>query len=369
MKIVIASIGSRGDVQPYIALGLKLQSRGHSVVIATEYRLQSLVQEFGLGFALIEGDFAGLFFQPEVYSALKNGNLIRFLKIKMDWDMKFSMETILNSYEAACKDADMIIGTQSTQDETFAVAEKYGRAWGLMLLGPYLPSSEYPALFCEDIIFFSWMFMYTHTFMGRMGWHYKAKVINPWRENALGLPPINEPMGTVSLWLRNNSLILNAFSPMLFPKKRAPKDYGSRTHTLGFVFVPPTPDAAIDIGVQNFLAADPAVAAGIVKAHRPIVYIGFGSMAGFGFLAFVKQLKKLCGLVACRLVLISGWSKVDGDKCMEVLKDLVASGTVLILNGCPHDWLFPRMDCIIHHCGVCPAYILFTSIRRITCEC
>jgi sterol 3beta-glucosyltransferase len=35
MKIALTTIGSRGDIQPYIALGIELQKQGHSVVIKT----------------------------------------------------------------------------------------------------------------------------------------------------------------------------------------------------------------------------------------------------------------------------------------------------------------------------------------------
>ena len=270
----------------------------------------------------------------------------------MEWDLKFSMDVILESYVNACKDCDLILGTQSTNDETYAVAEKYGIAWGLMLLGPYLPSSEYPALFAEDIIIFSWMYMFSHTFMGKMSWRYKEKIINPWREKVLGIPPINESMGTVSLWLKHNRMIFNAFSPLILPKKKAPKDYGSHTHTLGFVFVAETPEEKIGHDIKKFIAEDPWVHEGKVSKPRPIAYIGFGSMAGFDFFQFILEIKKVISVVKCRVVLISGWSTVDGDKCKAELAELVAERTLIILTGCPHDWLFPKMNCIIHHCGV-----------------
>jgi sterol 3beta-glucosyltransferase len=57
--------GSRGDCQPYIALGLELLSRGHEVAIATEERMRPLVQEFGLQFMMIAGDPTGLLLKPE----------------------------------------------------------------------------------------------------------------------------------------------------------------------------------------------------------------------------------------------------------------------------------------------------------------
>jgi sterol 3beta-glucosyltransferase len=46
MKIVIVTSGSRGDVQPYCALGLELASRGHSVTLCTERRMESFVKTF-----------------------------------------------------------------------------------------------------------------------------------------------------------------------------------------------------------------------------------------------------------------------------------------------------------------------------------
>ena len=48
VHVVIAAVGSRGDVQPYIAVGLALQRRGHRVTLAVEDRMAPLVQQFGL---------------------------------------------------------------------------------------------------------------------------------------------------------------------------------------------------------------------------------------------------------------------------------------------------------------------------------
>lgn len=46
-------------MQPYVLLGLEIQSRGHEVVLATEARMQGLVQQLGNGrlhFQCISGD-------------------------------------------------------------------------------------------------------------------------------------------------------------------------------------------------------------------------------------------------------------------------------------------------------------------------
>ena len=48
MKICILTLGTRGDVQPYIALGLGLKAGGHEVTIATLGEFRSLVLDYGL---------------------------------------------------------------------------------------------------------------------------------------------------------------------------------------------------------------------------------------------------------------------------------------------------------------------------------
>jgi len=57
LKVCILTIGTRGDVQPYVALGTGLKSAGHSVTIATLAEFKSLVEQHGLQHASLRGDF------------------------------------------------------------------------------------------------------------------------------------------------------------------------------------------------------------------------------------------------------------------------------------------------------------------------
>jgi hypothetical protein len=56
MKIIIPTIGTRGDVQPYIALALGLLKAGHSVTLATHPCMRGLVESYGVDFAPIGPD-------------------------------------------------------------------------------------------------------------------------------------------------------------------------------------------------------------------------------------------------------------------------------------------------------------------------
>jgi UDP:flavonoid glycosyltransferase YjiC (YdhE family) len=49
-------VGSRGDVQPYVALGKLLTKDGHRVRIATHDTFRSFVRDAGLEFFCIGGD-------------------------------------------------------------------------------------------------------------------------------------------------------------------------------------------------------------------------------------------------------------------------------------------------------------------------
>jgi len=56
MKIVIPTIGTRGDVQPYIALALGLINAGHGVTLATHPTMRTLVESYDVAFSPIGPD-------------------------------------------------------------------------------------------------------------------------------------------------------------------------------------------------------------------------------------------------------------------------------------------------------------------------
>jgi hypothetical protein len=56
LRFVIVLVGSRGDVQPYVALGVGLRAQGHTVRIAAHSCFRSLVERHGLEFAPLAGD-------------------------------------------------------------------------------------------------------------------------------------------------------------------------------------------------------------------------------------------------------------------------------------------------------------------------
>ena len=50
MKVAITTVGTRGDFQPYIALGLGLKKVGYEVLIFSAKNEESFVRNYGLDF-------------------------------------------------------------------------------------------------------------------------------------------------------------------------------------------------------------------------------------------------------------------------------------------------------------------------------
>ena len=75
MNIVVQVIGSRGDVQPFIALGKELQRYGHRIRIATHPTFKDFVEETGLEFFSIGGDPSELMSVPAPRLFIANNSI------------------------------------------------------------------------------------------------------------------------------------------------------------------------------------------------------------------------------------------------------------------------------------------------------
>jgi len=56
MNILLLTYGSRGDVQPFLALPLGLQKAGHAVTLAAPFRFQGFIEQYGIRCEPLAGD-------------------------------------------------------------------------------------------------------------------------------------------------------------------------------------------------------------------------------------------------------------------------------------------------------------------------
>ena len=129
--------------------------------------------------------------------------------------------------------------------------------------------------------------------------------------------------------LKVSSIIANELrSPALIPK---PDDWGARISVSGFYFMPLASDYTPPANLQAFLDA----------GNTPI-YIGFGSIIVDNPKYLTILLLEAIQLAGVRAVISTGWSG---------LGDLTMPPEVLTIAECPHDWIFERVSCVVHHGG------------------
>jgi sterol 3beta-glucosyltransferase len=350
MRVVVVASGSRGEVQPYCAIALDLKARGLQVAVATEERMKGLVEEFGLEYRFIGGDPTGLLWEPKAQEALKTSSMMKLITLTKEWDAKFNKLDILNSYVTACQGADIIVAGQLTLMQTFSASEYLKCAWVPVILGPTVPTSEFPLWIMQSLACCRCMNKFTYSIAFRLLWWGEKAMINDWRTRNLGLPPVTNSRGLAGILDDIKPPTIIACSPLICgPFGRVPADYPSNVSLKGFVFVPPSDESVVDQKLVQFVRGESPEGA---KDDRPIAYLGFGSMPAPHPTDLIQVAVETCELAGCRAVLVAGWSQLDSPSCQSLMEASVSAGTLFIAKSAPHDWLFPKMSCIVHHCGV-----------------
>src|SRR5690606_5855270 len=72
VRITMVVVGSRGDVQPFLALGSAMRARGHEVRLATHADFRELAAEADLEFHPVPGSPRHYFESPEVIESLRH---------------------------------------------------------------------------------------------------------------------------------------------------------------------------------------------------------------------------------------------------------------------------------------------------------
>ncbi|RHY24571.1 hypothetical protein DYB32_009254 [Aphanomyces invadans] len=318
-NIVIVSVGTRGDVQPYCVVGAALAALGHNVTVACEKRLEALVTtEFKLPYRPIVGDMMGCFFDEGYQTKLRTAKVLGFYHLMHQWNERFDKRDIYASYVAALHGADIVIGGPISTAESYSVAEAIGATWIPLFLGHiHLPTSEFPQWMLQDFTgsWFGSINKWTHSVVWNQVWQQQRVTINEWRQHTLHLPPITSSFGLRDTVLTNDSIVMYQACSVLFagPKRRVPLDFaaGKVVYT-GFLY-PSTPQPEPE-PLRVFLR----------QSDTPVIYIGFGSMPALQPLALLQFAIDVCKLTSTRCVLAAGWSLLDECKVLaEAHADVV----------------------------------------------
>lgn len=319
MRIAIETLGTRGDVQPYLALARKLQERGHVVQLAAPTQFAAMSEQYRVPFASLPGDFLALLDTPEGKAAISGGQGFS-AGFKLLKHVRPLMRRLLDTEWQAVKDfgPDMILYHPKS-----IASPHMAQALGV----PHILASPLPG-FTPTADFPSPMLPYAS--LGPLNWtsHLLAmrgadllfgKILREWRREALGLPSrfkFHPPKRT-----------LYAYSKRVVP---VPADWTEDVLVSGYWFLD-EPTWKMPDDLATFLA----------EGDRP-VYIGFGSVPGLD-----PETLADTAIAALAQTGKRGLLAIGGG----ALKVREMPAYVHVIKSAPHGELFRHVSGTVHHGG------------------
>ncbi|KAK7259983.1 hypothetical protein RIF29_25645 [Crotalaria pallida] len=328
LNIVMLIVGTRGDVQPFVAIGKRLQDYGHRVRLATHSNFKEFVMTAGLEFYPLGGD-------PKVLAGymVKNKGFLPSGPSEIPIQRN-QMKEIINSLLPACKEADIDSGVPFKADAIIANPPAYGHTHvaealkipiHIFFTMPWTPTSEFPHPLSR--VKQQAGYRLSYQIVDSLIWLGIRDMINDLRKKKLKLRPVTYLSGSQG----SETDVPHAYiwSPHLVPK---PKDWGPKIDVVGFCF--------LDLA-SNYQPPESLVK-WLQDGDKPI-YIGFGSLP-------VQEPKKMTEIIVEALeksgqrgIINKGWGGLGN---LAEPKD-----SIYLLDNCPHDWLFLRCKAVVHHGG------------------
>ena len=330
LRITCLTIGSRGDVQPYIALCKGFLVEGHKPKIATHAEFEPWVRKHGIDFAPVDGDPAELM-RICVENGMFTYSFLREASVKFrGW-----IDELLTSAWKACQETDLLIESPSAMAGIHiaeALQIPYFRAFTM----PWTRTRAYPHAFAVPEHKMGGAYNYiTYVMFDNVFWKAIAGQVNRWRKKELGLGSTN-----LDKMQPNKVPFLYNFSPsVVIP----PLDYSDWIRVTGYWFLDEASGWEPPKELSGFIRQ-------AREDKKKIIYIGFGSIVVSDPAALTKTVVDSVIKADVRCILSKGWSDRLGNKDAAV-PEVVLPPEILQIKSAPHDWLFGQIDAAAHHGG------------------
>ncbi|KAK7391247.1 hypothetical protein VNO78_19660 [Psophocarpus tetragonolobus] len=328
LQIVILVVGTRGDVQPFLAIAKRLQEYGHHVRLATHANFKTFVKSAGVEFYPLGGD-------PRVLAGYmaRNKGLIPSGPTEISVQRK-QLKAIIDSLLPACTAPDMETSVPFRAQAMIANPPAYGHVHVAEALGvplhifftmPWTPTYEFPHPLAH--VPQSAGYWLSYIIVDLLIWWGMRRIINNFRKTTLNLVPI----AYFSMYRGSISHLPTSYmwSPHVVPK---PSDWGPLVDVVGYCF----------LNLASKYQPREDFVQWIQKGPPPL-YFGFGSMP-------LEDPKRTTDVILEALkdteqrgIIDRGWGNLGN------LAEL--SDNVFLLEECPHDWLFPQCSAVVHHGG------------------
>lgn len=329
-KILIASLGTRGDVQPYVALAAELAARGAEVVVTTGEGFDGMIEKAGARARPAPINYQQLLQDTKIQQALFS---LRGTLKSARANLAVQKDVARALWRIGLEEKpDLILFNLKATIMTL-VARRYGIPALPTALQPVTaPTSEFPLPLFGLPDFGSY---FNRKSYGAGRWLMQAGL------SALTGAVKDDAGAELSAkgcimdgYLPNGTRVpsLQAFSSALVPR---PADWPEEALSCGYWLTEPDTGFQPDAALSAFL-----------EAGRPPVYLGFGSMPSRDPKALTETVLAALKQTGQRAILATGWG---GLKEQDIDADL--ADRVFRLESAPHSWLFPRCGAIVHHGG------------------
>lgn len=311
MKILIPTIGSRGDVQPFLALAQALGRAGHPTTLASHPVMNPLAKAHGVAFAPIGPDID---LAQEVADLRQRS---RNTAVGLLRGMRFSFDMLERSHDdilALCRQADLVVvPAQSAAGKN--EADQLQRPYLSVNLVPWgIPWQEPGRPLVKRLLYGA---------LDGLIALITTRPLNRMRKR-LGLPPVGAD-GFMSARLN-----LIPISPAIY----APNPHWAPHHHLvGYWFAEPPGGWQPPDGLLAFL-----------EDGEPPLLVSLGAMS-LGRAGALETSRLFVGAIeqAGVRAIVQGWEAGMGQLALPPA--IYAAGSL------PHSWLLPRCAGLVHHGG------------------
>jgi sterol 3beta-glucosyltransferase len=324
VKVGIFTFGSRGDVQPYLAIAIGLQRAGHDVFFCAPYDFAELVTSYGVPFRPLSMSISEVLNRPVNQQLPLN----KITGLYRAWREFRALGDKLNSDAwRLLQDADAIIYTP-LNPTVYGVARKLDIPSFMVYCLPLDPSRELAPVFAGARRKRSPLFNRLASELGYcVMWRVFAGGARRLRRQ-LSLPPLPFS-GPLREYARLGHPIFYVFSPSVLPR---PSDWRKDIHVVGFSFLGAPGQWQPPADLVEFLAAG-----------LPPVFIGFGSMPHFNSAETTAIFVQAVERSGQRAILQGGYAGLGAGAKLP--------NQIFLAGDVPHSWLFPRVAAVMHHGG------------------
>ncbi len=316
MKIIFCAIGSRGDVQPMIALAIMAKAKGHDAILCAPPNYKKWVEENGIKFKPIGVDYKE--YAAEHPDNISGNPWVVYKGVKQFFARHLSQQ--FNELAEAANGSDVLVFAGMAFAAPSVAELLKIPAISIVYSTCMIPSRIHPPALMPLQTLPTWL--------NKLCWWGNEVAANTVLNSALNLSRQAHGMSPTkfSRQFYNETPFIVAADAELLPMDPA---WGGRHSFANFILFSDKTSLAPDL--EEWL-----------DQGEPPIYIGFGSMQGHGIDRVARILIDALTELNMRCLIASGWSNLDNFNLPDNWK---------IIKDAPHEKLFPRVRVIVHHGG------------------